>query len=155
MPITLRKFLALLTIAILGLALPGCNKDEKIATSEKPAITTATQKVDLPRPDQGEDDITAIQGKILEIVDAGSFDFILLKTAEKQIWATLPATDLRVGQEITLLNASTFSNFYSKSMDRTFGELIFSNGIKEEKSGQRIATVASPKTTGTDGSSAK
>jgi hypothetical protein len=124
----------LVALAILLLTLPGCSRDKKEEPpAEKPQVT---MKPDLPK------EVTSIKGKVLEVVDSGSFIFILLDRGEQQIWATVPAVDVKVGEEVTLLYANIFSNFHSKSMNRTFDELIFSSGIEGKSSGRRIATAS-------------
>jgi hypothetical protein len=134
MTVKFTKFMVLAALAILLLILPGCSRDKQEPTAEKPQVT---EKPDLP-----QEEVTSIKGKVLEVVDAGSFIFILLDRGEQQIWATVPAVDVKVGEEVTLLYANIFSNFHSKSMNRSFDELIFSSGIEGKSSGRRIATAS-------------
>lgn len=150
MTVKYNKFKGLLVLAALVFLLPACGRDQQAPPGEKakaatPAATATDDKLAQVRPDQTNNDVTSIKGKVLEVVDTGSFVFLLLKTAEKQTWATVPAVEVKVGEEVTLLYASVFNNFYSKSMDRTFGELIFSSGIKGKASGSRFAAASRQK----------
>lgn len=130
----------LAVLAILVLILPGCSQEKKEQLPEKVEVVDAV--AEKPDPLQGQ--VTSIRGTVLEVVESGSFTFILLDRGKKQSWATIPAVDVKVGEEITLSHANVFSNFHSKSIDRTFEELIFSTGI-EGKSSLRKVVAASPK----------
>ena len=134
MTVKFSKVMVLVVLAILVLILPGCSRDKEEPTAEKPQVT---EKPDLP-----QEDVTSIKGKVLEVVDSGSFIFILLDRGEKQTWATVPTVDVKVGEEVTLLYANIFSNFHSKSMNRSFEVLILSSGIEGKSSGGKIAAAS-------------
>ncbi|MCK4839179.1 MAG: hypothetical protein KAS94_10270 [Desulfobulbaceae bacterium] len=144
MAVKFNKMIVLTVLAVLFLILPACSRDKKEQTTEKPEVAE-TKKAELPKKVV----VTSISGKILEVagVGSGSFIFILLDRGEQQIWATVPAADVKVGEEVTLLNANIFKNFRSKSMNRTFDELIFSTGIAGKSTGRRLSSI-SPKQAG-------
>ena len=137
MAVKFNKIMVLTALAVLLLILPACSRDKKEQTTEKPDAAT-TEKAKLAK-----EVVTSITGKILEVAGAGSgnFIFILLDRGEQQIWATVPAVDVKVGEEVTLLNANIFKNFRSKSMNRTFDELIFSTGIAGKSTGRRLSSI--------------
>ena len=116
--------MVLAVLTLLVLILPGCSRDKQEPAAEKPKATVA-DKPELP-----PGGMDSIKGRVLEVVDTDSFIFILLDRGEKQTWATIPPTDVKVGEEITLVFANVFANFSSKSMGRTFDELIFAGGIE-------------------------
>ena len=128
--------MVLTVLAVLVLILPACSRDKEEQIAEKPEVAV-TEKADLP-----PEVVTSIRGKVLEVVAAGSFIFILLDRGEQQIWATVPAVEVKVGEEVTLLNANIFNNFRSKSMNRSFDELIFATGIEGKSAGRRIASIS-------------
>ena len=130
----------LMALAISLLILPGCSRDKQEQSVDKPA-TAIVEKDALPT------EVTSIKGKVLEVVESDSFIFILLDRGDKQTWATVPAVDVKVGEEVTLLYAHVFGNFYSKSMNRSFDELIFASGIEGKSAGRRVA-LSSSKDTG-------
>ncbi|MEN8134812.1 MAG: hypothetical protein ABFS18_04660 [Thermodesulfobacteriota bacterium] len=135
MAVRFNKFIVLMALAVLLLVLlPACSRDKQEQTAEK---------ADLP-----QEVVTSIRGKVLEIAGAGSggFIFILLDRGEQQIWATVPAVDVKVGEEVTLLNANIFNNFRSKSMNRSFDELIFSTGIEGKSAGRRVSSLSRKET---------
>ncbi len=144
MAVKFNKIMVLTALAVLLLILPACSRDKKEQTTEKPDVA-ATEKAELAK-----EVVTSIKGKILEVARAGSgnFIFILLDRGEQQIWATVPAVDVKVGEEVTLLNANVFKNFHSQSMNRSFDELIFSTGIAGKSSGRRIPSTSPKKQAG-------
>lgn len=116
------KFILPATLAAFLLVIPGCGQDKEAKDEQK----SAEVKPIKPPPE-----VISIKGKVLEVVDDGSnFIYLLLDQGEKQTWATMPAVDVEVGEEVTLVFANVFKNFYSKSMKRSFDELIFSSGIE-------------------------
>jgi len=137
MNLRLVKKIPLSLIIVSALLLPGCSRDngKDEAAKTKQTETVAEKQVETPNPD-----VTSIEGEVLEVVDSGSFIFIRLDRGGKQIWATVPGVDVKVGEKITLLNANVFTKFYSRALDRTFDELIFSTGV-EGKSGARSAAL--------------
>lgn len=143
MTVTFNKFMALFTLAILLILIPGCSRDKQDQTSEKQevAVTEKQEVVVTKKITSTQNDVTAaINGTVLEIVDTGSFIFVLLDREGKQSWATVPAVDIKVGEKVTLLYSNVMKNFHSKSMNRTFEELIFSSGIKGKSGRRRTAT---------------
>jgi hypothetical protein len=67
-------------------------------------------------------------GKIAETMNSGGYTYILLQTKTKQIWVAISKTDVSVGQNIVLMPGVEMKNFKSKSLDRTFESIIFSEG---------------------------
>ena len=124
------KLLPLLAVlvAIFSCSLTACSRDRKAEEPAKPAETVApaTKVQPPPRP---APEFIAITGKVLEVVDGGNFIFILIDRGDQQTWATVPATDLEIGENISLENAAPFGKFYSKSLNRTFDSLFFATGI--------------------------
>jgi hypothetical protein len=118
-------------IGFLVLVLPGCSRDKQEQETEKSRQGAArVSGSDVPPGVE----VSSITGEVKEVIDSGSFVFIRLDRGDNQIWATIPGVEVEVGEKITLLEANVFRKFYSKSLDRTFDELIFSTGI-EGKSG--------------------
>lgn len=87
--------------------------------------------------------VTTVKGKVLETVEAGSFLYVLLDRGEEQTWAAVPLVDVEIGEEVTLRNANFFDNFYSKSLQKSYDQLIFSSGIEGKKPKRREASLDS------------
>ena len=76
--------------------------------------------------------MTAISGKVVETMDSGGYTYVNLENEGKKVWAAMPATPVKVGQQLTLKPGAKMDNFTSKSLNRTFDSVIFSGGIISE-----------------------
>lgn len=121
-------FMVLVVMTSLVLAYSGCSRDkDDLETSE----------TSPPKPTE----VITIKGKVLEAVDAGSFLYVLLDLGDKQTWAAVPLVDVEIGEEVTLRNANYFNNFYSKYLQKSFDEMIFSSGIEGKEPKRREASL--------------
>ncbi|MFO7762077.1 MAG: DNA-binding protein [Thermodesulfobacteriota bacterium] len=77
-----------------------------------------------------------IKGTVLETFDSGGYTYIKLDTTgEGEIWVATVNLDLQKGKNIELMSGPVMHDFYSKTLDRTFPEIIFSGGLKGSESG--------------------
>ncbi len=117
----------------LSLAFTGCSSD-----STEPEAPKA-EKAEVTAPHAGETAApkadTALTGTVVESFESGGYTYILLDNGQDKIWAAISATKVEVGQEIALTNGPVMKDFHSRSLDRTFPEIIFSAGIKGESHG--------------------
>jgi len=110
--------------------LPAGHPKTEAATAALPA---GHPKVDLaaqPAP-QAPVPVPAeqlISGKVVETADAGGYTYICLEKDGARTWAAVPPTKVSVGQELALTPGVTMNNFVSKSLNRTFDKILFSNG---------------------------
>jgi hypothetical protein len=69
-------------------------------------------------------------GKVVETMNATGYTYICLEKDGKRGWSAVPATTVKVGDEIEILPGTEMGQFSSKSMNRTFDNIVFSRGIK-------------------------
>lgn len=69
-----------------------------------------------------------ISGKVVETVDAGGYTYVQLQKGSEKTWVAFPAAQVKVGQELSLPAGNVMTNFTSKSLNRTFEKIIFTNG---------------------------
>ena len=132
------KFVVLAVLAAIFLFLPGCGQEKE----EQQKNGRENAQVEPAKPPA---EVVTIKGKVLEVIDdGGKFIYILLDRGEKQTWATMPAVDVEVGEEVSLLYANVFNNFFSKTMNRSFDEMIFSSGIEGKPHRKRTAGAQPP-----------
>ncbi len=67
-------------------------------------------------------------GKVKETMDGGGYTYILLEFAGKDTWVAVPKMTVKVGDEVMLYPGQVMKNFHSKSLNRTFESIIFSQG---------------------------
>ena len=72
---------------------------------------------------------STVSGKILETMDSGGYTYVLLEQDNAKTWAAMPVTKVTVGEKITLKKDMVMPSFTSKTMDRTFTNLVFSSGL--------------------------
>jgi len=96
-------------------------------------------------------------GKVAETMNSGGYTYILLQTKTKMFWVAIAETKVDLGQDVVLAPGMEMIDFNSKSLDRTFDSIIFSEGLITQggaAAGQGSAhggTEAQKKTLGSKG----
>lgn len=97
----------LLTSGAIALAGLGCSKSKP----EAPTASAPAAK-------------NVLQGTVLETVPAPPYTYLRLKAAQGEVWAAVPAADVKVGAPVTVDVSITMDKFESPSLHRTF-ERVF------------------------------
>ena len=130
---------------VLALSLIACGNNHEGAEQKKPSAESA---VDTKVPAQPPASPGAFKGKVLETKDASGYTYVRLDDGSKDgIWAAMPKTNLKVGEEITLKDGAVMDNFTSKTLNKTFDKIIFSSGVlrgNETASGTGTTGILSP-----------
>jgi hypothetical protein len=98
----------------------GCNstkKDAPPASQAQPAANTAQGAVSL-------------SGKVVETMNSGGYTYVSLENNGKKTWVAIPATAVKVGQELIFQPGMEMKNFTSNTLHRSFESIIFSGGIR-------------------------
>lgn len=135
------KLMVLLLVASLCVA--ACSHDKEQAKQASPSAGTAEKQAVAPPPE-----ILPVNGKVLEVIDAGGFTYVSLDWKGKQVWAAVPPVDLKVGEVVSLDHATMFKGFRSNALNRTFDELIFASDVVGKAPRSRAANSANPKEPG-------
>jgi hypothetical protein len=69
-----------------------------------------------------------ISGKVLEVIHAGEYTYLLLDVDGFQDWVAIPTLYVLVGDEVELNPGVQMGEWKSKSMNRTFKSILFSTG---------------------------
>lgn len=67
----------------------------------------------------------APHGTVLEKLDASSYSYLRLRTEAGEIWAAVPQTDVAIGAEVTIANATAMDGFESQTLGRRFDQILF------------------------------
>jgi hypothetical protein len=94
-------------------ALPPGHPKTDVAANDSPAAAPAA---------------SLITGKLVETANAGGYTYICLEKEGKKTWAAIPATDVTIGKEMSILPGSEMTDFNSPTLKRTFDKIIFSPG---------------------------
>ncbi len=124
----------LLTVLVLTLAV-GCTRDAGQAPAQASAPSFAP-------PAQAATSAGSLTGRVLETMDAATYTYLRLSTATGEQWAAIPTTAVTVGSEVTLTKPMVMKNFASKTLNRTFEEILFSPGIEGMRPAAPHAEVA-------------
>jgi hypothetical protein len=95
----------------------GCDKSEKAAVADDPALAT-------PVPEG------MVRGTVLETMDSGGYTYVLVETDQDQRWAAAQQTDVSVGDVVQMGAGMPMADFTSKTLDRTFDVLYFIDGLQ-------------------------
>jgi len=97
-------------VLLVALAVAGCKKKE---SPQQPVAEGAPGAAG------------AIQGKVLERLDAPPYSYLKLQTAQGETWAAVPKTDTASGAVVTVSGAMPMSGFESKTLNRKFDVVYF------------------------------
>jgi hypothetical protein len=72
----------------------------------------------------------SLSGKVVETMDAGGYTYVSLEKNGKRTWVAMPQTKVKVGQKLTCQPGAVMNDFTSKTLNRTFETIVFSQGIQ-------------------------
>lgn len=70
------------------------------------------------------------EGIVKETIAAGNYTYVLVEDDGKETWLALPKREIPVGAHVRYVDGQVMKNFHSPSMNRTFDEVVFINGLK-------------------------
>jgi len=122
------KLISLCCSLVFIVSLAACTKDK--APEQKEAVPQTAQQQQQPA-DMGvvAPPATTVKGKVLETMDASGYTYLNVETDQGSKWIAVNQTPVEVGDEVTYMDGMVMQNFTSKSLDRTFPEIIFSSGL--------------------------
>jgi hypothetical protein len=112
--------------ALLFVGASGCNSTKKDA----PAPASQAQPSQAQPSAKAAQAEPSLSGKVVETMNSGGYTYVSLENNGKKTWVALPATAVKVGQEVTCQPGMEMRNFTSKTLNRTFESIIFSGGIR-------------------------
>ncbi|MBA4141887.1 MAG: NrfJ-related protein [Nitrosospira sp.] len=71
--------------------------------------------------------MAANEGKVLSTLDAPGYTYMELANTEKRFWIAAPTTRVKVGDRIRFEQSMVMKDFNSKTLNRTFDQIIFVN----------------------------
>lgn len=69
-----------------------------------------------------------VTGKVAETMDSGGYTYVRLVQGKDSAWAAIARQKVKVGDQLSLAAGVVMNNFHSKSLNRTFKKIIFSDG---------------------------
>jgi hypothetical protein len=71
-----------------------------------------------------------LSGKVVETMSSGGYTYVSIENGGKRTWVAMPQTTVTVGQQVTCKPGMEMKNFTSKTLNRTFASIIFSDGLR-------------------------
>lgn len=65
------------------------------------------------------------KGKVLSVVDTGMYTYIELSRGKEKVWIAVTAMPVKKGDTVAYADGAVMTNFYSKTLNRTFPQVVF------------------------------
>jgi len=137
------RFISLLCSIVFIISLSACSQDKPKEEASTSTPQQATQQ--QPAPGTAAAPGSPVTGKVLETMDSGGYTYLNVETATGAKWIAVNQTPVTVGEEVTYMDGMVMQNFVSKTLDRTFPEIVFSAGLVGK---EPAAQAAAPQGTG-------
>ncbi|MBX9634104.1 MAG: hypothetical protein K2X44_03900 [Magnetospirillum sp.] len=72
-------------------------------------------------------------GKVLETQNAGGYTYLRVDSAGREMWIAIPESAIATGATVQWAPGATMQNFHSKSLNKTFPQILFSGGAQVVK----------------------
>jgi hypothetical protein len=101
-----------------------------------------TAKVTKPEAKAGaekkeaENEGPILKGKVVETMNAKGYTYICLENNGKKGWVAVPQVAVSVGQEVQVKPGTQMGAFTSKTLNRSFDDIVFSAGLVNEPANQ-------------------
>lgn len=90
--------------------------------SSQPSVELTAGKMQLAA---AANDQLPRKGKVLSSIDASIYTYIELTENGKTVWIAAPTVKVKKGDTVRFSDGAAMSNFFSKSLNRTFESVIF------------------------------
>lgn len=92
------------------------------------------------------------KGKVLQTINSGGYTYVeLRKKSGEKIWLAVPAAAIAIGSQQTFNPGMVMTNFESKTLKRTFDQIVFTELASSAKAGKEGKKISgkSPGSSGT------
>ena len=109
-----------LLILILALFLGGCRaKQPASSETQKNDQAVSAHSAAAAQPE------SQLKGKVIERLDAGEYSYLRLSTSTGEVWAAVPKTGVKAGEEVAIANPMPMDGFETKTLNRKFDRIYF------------------------------
>lgn len=122
----MKKFCCLLSSLALSVSLISCGDQNSEKTGQS---KISTQKQTAAAPEAVASKPNGLTGKVLETFDSGGYTYIRLGSDAGEKWVAAPQVKVTVGEDASFADGQVMQNFHSKTLNRTFEEIVFTGGV--------------------------
>ncbi|ASJ97434.1 MULTISPECIES: hypothetical protein [Shewanella] len=72
------------------------------------------------------------QGTVVDTMNGGGYTYVQIKEADKTFWAAGPQVEVKKGDVVVVQEQMWMNDFTSKTLNRTFDELLFVGRIDKK-----------------------
>ncbi len=83
-----------------------------------------------------------VAGKAAETMDSGGYTYVRVQEGKDSTWVAVPQQAVKLGSEVSFARGMVMTDFHSKTLNRTFKTLIFSEGPVSAGHGGKAGKVA-------------
>jgi hypothetical protein len=143
----------IVSLAIMALAVAGCQKKEEPKPAAAPAEMPPAQMPpganphgDMPpaqmppggNPHAGLKPVeipagAGHKGKVVEAMNAAGYTYVQVEENGQKLWVAVMETSVKPGDIVEFPDSSPMLNFHSKTLNRTFDKIIFAPGLRIAK----------------------
>jgi hypothetical protein len=117
------KFSSLSLIALMGCLL--------FSSAQVMAIHHESQ--DSQSPHASSVKMANNEGTVVDIIDTTGYTYMELENGGNRFWIAAPTTKVNKGDRIRFVQDMVMTNFTSKTLNRTFGTLVFVSSTEVKK----------------------
>jgi len=70
-----------------------------------------------------------LTGKVIETMNSGGYTYAQIENSGTQTWVAVPETSIKKGQTVSFKPGMVMPSFKSKTLNRTFENIVFSEGV--------------------------
>lgn len=120
------RMLSFVVVSICLILAAGCGKE----SPSEPGQHTATVSEMAGSEAAPAPGTTGNQGRVLVTMDVAGYSYILVESNGREVWLAGNPIVVQEGEIVSWQQASVMRNFRSKTLDRTFDEIMFVSGLK-------------------------
>lgn len=141
----MRKLIVVAGVLLVGLT--ACRRGEQEATPGEKCPASGSGMVSGACPvsahagEQPAPAASSLKGKVTQTMNAGRYTYVAVDDGSGEKWAAAPTFEVKVGDTVDVQSGMLMKSFHSKSLDRTFPEILFAEAIANVT---RAPAVAAP-----------
>ena len=95
-------------------------------------INVTQNETQAPNPHNAQNNNPYYEGEVVAVEQAGAYTYLEVKEqTEKTFWVAVSSADVKVGDYVRFQMELVTKNFKSKTLGKTFDEVMFASGLQQ------------------------